>query len=52
LKDVRWFATVHGFRGSAFTENPRAMRELRIYGKNRLLAMLRAWLKKGIGVKA
>jgi len=49
--------TVHGlrgsgFRGCGFTANPPAMRDLRIYGKNRLLELFRAWLKKQIGVKA
>ena len=29
-----------------------AMRDLRIYGKNRLLGLFRAWLKKQTGVKA
>ena len=29
-----------------------AMRDLRIYGKNRLLKLFRAWLDKQIGVKA
>jgi hypothetical protein len=28
------------------------MRDLRIYGKNRLLGLFRAWLKKQIAVKA
>jgi len=28
------------------------MRDLRIYGKNRLLGLFRAWLKKQTGVKA
>jgi len=31
---------------------PPAMRDLRIYGKNRLLGLFRAWLGKQIGVKA
>ena len=31
---------------------PPAMRDLRIYGKNRLLGLFRAWLEKQIGVKA
>ena len=44
--------TVHGFRGSEFTANPPAMRDLRIYGKKRLVGLFRAWLKKQIGVKA
>ena len=43
---------VNGFRGSGFTENPRAMRDLKVYGKNRLLGLFRAWLKKQTGVKA
>jgi len=32
--------------------HPLAMRDLRIYGKNRLLGLFRAWSKKQIGVKA
>jgi len=32
--------------------HPPAMRDLRIYGKNRLSGLFRAWLKKQIGVKA
>ena len=44
--------TVNGFRRSGFTENPRAMRDLRVYGKNRLLGLFGAWLKKQTGVKA
>jgi len=31
---------------------PPAMRDLRIYGKNKLLGLSRAWLEKQIGVKA
>jgi len=31
---------------------PPAMRDLRIYGKNRLLGLFRSWLEKQIGVKA
>jgi len=31
---------------------PPAMRDLRIYGKNKLLGLFRAWLEKQIGVKA
>jgi len=31
---------------------PPAMRDLRIYGKNRLLGLFRAWLEKQIRVKA
>jgi hypothetical protein len=57
LYPVRISVTVHGsrgsgFRGCGFTANPPAMRDLRIYGKNRLLELFRAWLKKQIGVKA
>jgi hypothetical protein len=32
--------------------HPLAMRDLRIYGKKRLLGVFRAWSKKQIGVKA
>ena len=31
---------------------PPAMRDLPIYGKNKLLGLFRAWLEKQIGVKA
>jgi four helix bundle protein len=43
----------HSDRACCYSRvHPPAMRDLRIYGKNRVLGLFSAWVKKQIGVKA